>query len=99
MDDCPRMLPPCFRKRMSGRKVAALREAFAALGSKAGREAGIKVGKLAFQKIEVQAVMAEVKTAAIAAAEKYSVKAREFCKMGIKIAEEAGAKAGKAAGK
>ena len=53
------------------------------------------MGKLAFQKIEVMDVMAEAKTAAIAAAEKYSVKAREFCKMGIKIAEEAGAKAGK----
>ena len=50
--------------------------------------------KLAFSKVEAEAVRIEVRKVAISAAEKYAVKAREFHKMSIRIAEEAGAKTG-----
>ncbi len=76
-----------------------MRQLFGEAGAKAGREAGLKVGKLSFAKIDAQVVMAEVRTAAIAAAEKYSIKAREFHKMAVKIAEEAGKKTGSVVGK
>ena len=67
---------------------------FYEVGSKAGKEAGVKVGKLAFSKIEAEAIRVEVRKVAIASAEKYAVKAREFCKMAVRIAEEAGCKYG-----
>ena len=49
-------------------------------------------------KINMEAVLTEVKVAAAAAGEKYAVKAREFLKLATKIAEEAGGKAGEKVG-
>ena len=85
-------------KSISKDKVTALRNAFAEAGAKAGREAGQKVGKLAFSKIEVDVIKTEVRKVAMASAEKYAIKAREFHKMAIRIAEEAGAKFGSSVG-
>merc|ERR1712200_404159 len=48
--------------------------------------------------INLEIVMAEVKKAASAAAEKYAIKAREFQKLACKIAEEAGGKVGEEIG-
>jgi hypothetical protein len=83
---------------MNQDKVTALRQLFGEAGSKAGRESGCKVGKLAFSKVDVQIVMAEVRKVASTSAEKYTVKAREFHKMAVRIAEEAGAKVGSTIG-
>ena len=85
-------------KSISKDKITTLRAAFAEAGFNAGQQAGRKVGKLAFSKIEVEAIKVEVRKVAIASAEKYAIKAREFHKMAVRIAEEAGAKFGASIG-
>ena len=81
-------------KSISKDKVTSLRQLFGQAGANAGREAGLKVGKLAFSKLEAEVIRTEVRKVAIAAAEKYAIKAREFHKMAVRIAEESGAKYG-----
>ena len=81
-------------KAIAGLQVTAMRQLFSERGVKAGREAGRKVGKLALEKLNFQELKVEVRKVAIASAEKYAVKAREFVKMAVRIAEEAGAKSG-----
>ena len=76
-----------------------MRQLFSERGVHAGREAGRKVGKLALEKINFQELKVEVRKVAIASAEKYAVKAREFVKMAVRIAEEAGAKSGSELGR
>ena len=53
---------------------------------------------MAFSKIEAEVIRTEVRKVARASAEKYAIKAREFHKMAIRIAEEAGAKFGSSVG-
>ena len=76
-----------------------MRQLFSERGVHAGREAGRKVGKLALEKLNFQELKVEVRKVAIASAEKYAVKAREFVKMAVRIAEEAGAKSGSELGR
>ena len=86
-------------KAISGFQVTAMRQQFAEQGTIAGREAGRKVGKLALDKLNFEELKTEVRKVAIVSAEKYAVKAREFVKMAVRIAEEAGAKSGSTLGK
>ena len=86
-------------KAISGFQVTAMRQQFAEQGTIAGREAGRKVGKLALDKLNFEELKIEVRKVAIASAEKYAVKAREFVKMAVRISEEAGGKSGAALGK
>merc|ERR1711936_698159 len=85
-------------KGMTKEQVSELRSLFSEVGLKAGREAGLSIAKTIFSKIEMHTIITEVKKEATAAGEKYAVKAREFQKMAIKIAEEAGSKSGEKTG-
>ena len=67
-----------------------MRQQFTETGLHAGREAGRKVGKLALERLNFAELKEEVRKVAIASAEKYAIKAREFVKMAIRIAEESG---------
>ena len=78
-------------KSISGFQVTAMRQQFTETGLHAGREAGRKVGKLALERLNFAELKEEVRKVAIASAEKYAIKAREFVKMAIRIAEESGA--------
>merc|ERR1712106_842951 len=87
-------IPKQNLKGMTKEQVSALRVLFAEVGVKAGREAGFSIAKSVFSKIKMETIMIEVKTAASAAGEKYAIKAREFQRLAMKIAEEAGSKSG-----
>ena len=67
-----------------------MRQQFTETGLHAGREAGRKVGKLALERLNFAELKEEVRKVAIASAEKYAIKAREFVKMAVRIAEESG---------
>ena len=79
-------------------KVAALRVLFQQIGATAGQAAGGEVARAVLAKINMETLLAEVRVAAAASGEKYAVKAREFQKLAIKIAEDAGGKAGEKLG-
>merc|ERR1719422_2113681 len=85
-------------KAMTKDRVGALRALFQDIGVKAGQEAGAQISAALLSKINMEAVLTEVKVAAAAIGEKYAVKAREFLKLATKIAEEAGGEAGEEAG-
>jgi len=85
-------------KGMSKEKVAELRNMFSQIGTKAGIEAGISIAKTILSKINMEVVITEAKQAATSSAEKYAVKAREFQKLAMKIAEEAGCTSGEETG-
>merc|ERR1719193_2526832 len=80
-------------KTITGDKIAEIRKQFEVMGASAGSEASTVLMKSSIvAKISMEAVLETAKVASIQAAEKYSIKAREFCKMAVKISEEAGGK-------
>merc|ERR1711963_929248 len=79
-------------------KITEVRKQFEQIGTATGQAHGIKVTKTAFSKIKTETIIEATRSAAFEAAEKYATKAREFCKMAVKIAEDAGGKAGAEAG-
>ena len=83
---------------MTKDKVSALRVLFQQIGATAGTAAGGGVAKAVLGKINMEALLGEVRAAAGASGEKYAVKAREFQKLATKIAEDAGGKAGEKLG-
>ena len=81
-------------KAVTGEKIAEIRKQFEAVGSAAGKEAAsVQLKSSLVAKIQMSSVVEFAVAASVASAEKYSVKAREFCKMAAKISEEAGGKA------
>ena len=54
--------------------------------------------KSVLEKLDMEALRSEARTASSAAAEKYAVKAREFQKLAMKIAEDAGGQSGEETG-
>merc|ERR1712088_581685 len=85
-------------KSVTDEKIAEIRKQFEQIGTATGQAHGIKVTKTAFSQIKTETILEATKSAAFEAAEKYATKAREFCKMAVKIAEDAGGKAGAEAG-
>ena len=83
---------------MTKDKVSALRVLFQQIGATAGSAAGAGLAKAVLGKINMEALLGEVRAAAGASGEKYAVKAREFQKLATKIAEDAGGKAGEKLG-
>merc|ERR1711963_700850 len=79
-------------------KITEIRKQFEQIGTATGQAHGIKITKTAFSQIKTESILEATKSAAFEAAEKYATKAREFCKMAVKIAEDAGGKAGAEAG-
>ena len=83
---------------MTKEKVSALRVLFQQIGATAGQAAGVGVAKAVLAKINMESLLVEVRAAAAASGEKYAVKAREFQKLAMKIAEDAGGQAGEETG-
>ncbi|QQP41753.1 Protein lethal(2)essential for lifelike, partial [Caligus rogercresseyi] len=90
-----------LKSAMSQEKVSSLRAKFSEIGKTAGHAAGLQLGQSGsiFSQIDMAQVKAFAIASASSSAEKYAIKAREFQKMGRKIAEEAGAKLGAETGK
>merc|ERR1719245_1698688 len=82
-------------KTITDEKITEIRKQFEQIGTKTGQTYGIKITKTAFSQIKTESILEATKLAAFEAAEKYATKAREFCKMAVKIAEDAGGKAGR----
>merc|ERR1712213_275638 len=85
-------------KTITDEKITEIRKQFEQIGTTTGQTYGIKITKTAFSQIKTESILEATKLAAFEAAEKYATKAREFCKMAVKIAEDAGGKAGAEAG-
>ena len=83
---------------LSKEKVSQLRQKFTELGKSVGLRAGRSVVKSVLAKLDLELLRSEARSAASAAAEKYAVKAREFQKLAMKIAEDAGGLAGEETG-
>jgi len=85
-------------KMIRKEKTTELRNLFTETGAKAGMAAGISISKSILANIDMEQVLSEAKREATSSAEKYSIKAREFQKLAMKIAEEAGCNAGEESG-
>ena len=83
---------------LSKDKVSQLRQTFTELGKSVGLRVGRNVVKSVLEKLDLEALRSEARAASSAAAEKYAVKAREFQKLAMKIAEDAGGQAGEETG-
>ena len=83
---------------LSKEKVSQLRQKFTELGKSVGLRSGRNVVKSVLEKLDLELLRTEARTASSAAAEKYAVKAREFQKLAMKIAEDAGGQAGEETG-
>ena len=75
-----------------------MRQTFTELGKSVGLRVGRNVVKPVLEKLDLELLRTEARTASSAAAEKYAVKAREFQKLAMKIAEDAGGQAGEETG-
>lgn len=75
-----------------------LREQFSQLGGRAGAAAGRATAAELLAGLELSQVEGEARRAAVVAAEKYALKAREFEKLAGKVGEEAGLGAGEESG-
>ena len=75
-----------------------MRQTFTELGKSIGLRVGRNVVKPVLEKLDLELLRTEARTASSAAAEKYAVKAREFQKLAMKIAEDAGGQAGEETG-
>ena len=83
---------------LSKEKVSQLRQKFTELGKSVGLRTGRSVVKSVLSKLDLEHLRSEAIKASTTAAEKYAVKAREFQKLAMKIAEDAGGLAGEETG-
>merc|ERR1719436_1352826 len=71
---------------------------FMEIGAKAAKTACISIVQSVFTHVKMETIVMEARKHSAIAAEKYAIKAREFQKLAIKIAEEAGGAAGEECG-
>ena len=85
-------------KALSKEKIAQLKQKYTEIGQSVGIATGKNVAKSVLSKLDMELLQTEARAAASAAAEKYAIKAREFQKLAMKIAEDAGGVAGEETG-
>jgi len=85
-------------KSLSKDKIAQLKQKYTEMGQQIGLEVGKKIAKSTLTKLDMEKLKSEAIKASAIAAEKYAIKAREFQKLAMKIAEDAGGASGEETG-
>merc|ERR1719245_1908792 len=95
---CKQQLEKENLKALTKEKIAKLKEKYSDIGRSVGINSGKAAAKICISKLDIEVLKKEAAQAASIAAEKYAIKAREFQKLAMKIAEDAGGVSGEETG-
>jgi len=95
---CKQQLEKENLKALTKEKIAKLKEKYSDIGRSVGINSGKAAAKICISKLDIEVLRKEAVQAASIAAEKYAIKAREFQKLAMKIAEDAGGVSGEETG-